>query len=244
MTPLEQELIELGGFLDHGDGSHLLTIREQRYTPSPWARPVRIAAVIVIVIGVFVGSFAPARRAVARWFGIGAVRIVPSPTTLPDVPTTAVPSTSVAAKPPTVAPDDPLADARSRLAFTPLVAPASAGPVKAVEVDDSLPGGLLIVRYLTFSLVEVSSRGEAVSYMAKVVDTASTSIEDVRVNGTHGVWLSGAPHQIAYLDSNGEIRVDTVRREGNVLLWTKGLLTLRIEGLADKADALAMAETI
>jgi hypothetical protein len=244
MTPLERELVELGSVLDHGDGSHLLTIREQRYTPSPWARTLRIAAVIVIALGVFVGSFAPARRAVARWFGIGAVRIIPSPTTLPDVPTTAVSSTTVPAKPLTVAPDDPLADVRSRLAFTPVLAPASAGPVQAIEVDDTLPGGLLIVRYLTFSLVEVSSTGEAVTYMAKVVDTASTSIEDVRVNRASGVWLSGAPHQIAYLDSKGEFRLDTVRREGNVLLWTKGSLTLRIEGLADKAEALAMAESI
>jgi hypothetical protein len=244
MMPLEQELVELGGFLDHGDGSHLLTVPYERTARSAWARPLRIAAAIVIAIGVFVGSFAPARRAVARWFGIGAVRIIPSPTTLPDVPTTAVPSTTVAAKPPTVAPDDPFADVRSRLAFTPVLAPASAGPVQAIEVDDSLPGGLLIVRYVRFSLVEVSSTGETVSYMAKVVDTKTTSIEDVRVNGARGLWLSGAPHQIAYLDSNGEFRADTVRREGNVLLWTKGLLTLRIEGLADKAQALAMAESI
>jgi hypothetical protein len=256
MTPLENELVELGRHLDHSDGTHLLSIASQHDHRLAWVRPLRIAAVIVVALGIVIASFAPARRAVARLFGIGAVRIVTSPTTLPLAPTTTAPpapTTTAAPVPPTAtttattatgpSASDPLADARARLAFAPLLPTAEVGDIDAVEIDESVPGGLLLVRYRRFSLIEVSSTGEAVPYLSKIVGPGTT-IDNVTVRGERGYWLAGEPHEVAYNDRNGDYRLDTVRRAGNVLLWTQGSLTLRIEGIADKAAALAIAETI
>jgi hypothetical protein len=256
VTPLEHELVELGNHLDHGDlrpPVHLTMSRALR----PALRVLQIAAVFLIVLAAFVAAFAPARRAVARWFGIGVVEVRTSPTTLPlPTVTSTVPvvyrsvatATSVPSKPDTSGPEtsalDPLASARSLLSFTPSLPRADvSGPAQEVSVDSTIPGGLLIVRFGRFTLVEVGTSGDQIPVMTKIRGPG-TDVEDVTVKGRPGLWLSGAPHQIAMIDRDGEFRLDTVRQAGNVLIWMVEDVTFRIEGLADKASALAIAESM
>jgi hypothetical protein len=247
VTPLEQELIELGNHLDHGD-LQLPTAHPRR----PALRVFQIAAVLLVVLAAFVAAFAPARRAVARWFGIGVVEVRTSPTTLPlPSSTSTIPVvyssvatvTSVSAQPGSPAPD-PLASARVRLVFAPsLPSVGVSGPVQKVSVDGTIPGGLLMVRFSEFTLVEVGTTDDSLPVMTKVIGQGTT-VEEVVVAGHPGLWLAGTPHQIAMMDRDGNFRLDTVRQEGNVLLWVVNDVTFRIEGLSDKAQAIAIANTI
>ena len=53
-----------------------------------------------------------------------------------------------------------------------------------------------------------------------------------------------APHTLTYVDRSGRFRERTVRIRGNVLLWNRGPLTLRLEGRLTKAQALQLVHQI
>jgi hypothetical protein len=73
---------------------------------------------------------------------------------------------------------------------------------------------------------------------------ASTRVEPVTVNGHDGLWLEGAPHVVMSFDSRGLGRERVVRLAGNVLVWSRGSLTLRLEGPLTRDAALRLAKTI
>jgi hypothetical protein len=64
------------------------------------------------------------------------------------------------------------------------------------------------------------------------------------VNGAQGVYLSGAPHQVLFGTRGAQIRSDRVRLAGNVLIWQRGPLIVRIEGTHTLAEALAIARSL
>jgi hypothetical protein len=66
----------------------------------------------------------------------------------------------------------------------------------------------------------------------------------VKVSGDPGFWIAGKPHVLMFLDPNGNVIDDSVRLAGNVLLWERGDLTLRIEGALTLDQALAVAQGI
>jgi len=71
-----------------------------------------------------------------------------------------------------------------------------------------------------------------------------TLVEPVRVAGRPGLWVEGPPHTLSYFNSRGEFREKTVKIHGNVLLWTRGPVTLRLEGRISKPQALRLARQI
>ncbi|HSS80781.1 MAG TPA: hypothetical protein VLK24_06250 [Gaiellaceae bacterium] len=71
-----------------------------------------------------------------------------------------------------------------------------------------------------------------------------TLVEPVRVAGRPGLWIEGPPHTLSYFNSRGEFRQKTVKIHGNVLLWTRGQVTVRLEGRVSKAQALRLARQI
>ncbi len=259
MTPLENELIDLCRYLDHGDGvdlAHSVLLRigsRRRIGPPPtW---LRVAAAVVLAIAL-VAAIPTTRRAVARLFGIGAIEfrpveipvpVAPSPentvpgsvastlTTSALAPTSAVPVVA----PPT---GDPLAAVRSQLTFTPRLAGSEAGPVRRVEVDTSIPGGILVITYDRFTLVELASNANNYPVMAKLIPPGTTS-RYVEVGNDGGVWVEGV-HKISYVAPDGQVRTDSVRLSDNALIWTPSGITLRIEGFERMEDALKMASTV
>jgi hypothetical protein len=72
----------------------------------------------------------------------------------------------------------------------------------------------------------------------------ATRVEPVTVNGHDGLWLEGAPHVLMYFDSRGVGREKVVRLAGNVLVWSRGSVTLRLEGPLTRDEALRLAETV
>jgi len=61
-----------------------------------------------------------------------------------------------------------------------------------------------------------------------------TSAELVTVGGDPGVWISGKPHELAFVDSRGEVRAQTLRLAGNTLVWRHGTVLIRLEAMISR----------
>ncbi len=79
-------------------------------------------------------------------------------------------------------------------------------------------------------------------YIKKVM-LAGGHVRPVTVNGERGYWLSGAPHELDYVDPDGMHFIDHSRLAGNTLVWTRGDVTLRLEGPPNLRDALRVARS-
>jgi hypothetical protein len=246
---LDAALFDLAEHLDHPAAENLADVVLGRVTPgvAPARRRMRAAlavAAAVVVLTAALLSIGPARHAIADWLGIGAVEVRHSEGTVP--PATGAntvpgaPGTGTAAPGPVVARQ--LGTARAAVKFvieTPRT--ASAGALAGVEVDRRVPDGLVVLRYPRFTLVEIASQGGNGPIVRKML--GAVPVENVSVAGVPGLWISGA-HEVGYVGRDGSIRTDTVRRSGPVLLWERGDVTYRIEGVDRRADALAIARTL
>ena len=94
--------------------------------------------------------------------------------------------------------------------------PALTGELLDAEVDPSVPVGLIELRYDGVTLVEIGSQRDAPPILGKLLP-AGTTVTPVTVGDRPGSWLTGDPHEVMSMDPDGEIRVDTVRRAGDVL---------------------------
>jgi hypothetical protein len=68
-----------------------------------------------------------------------------------------------------------------------------------------------------------------------------TTVERVEVGGAVGYLIAGAPHEIEIADADGGFAEHRVHVAGNVLLWQRGPLTLRLESALGRDAALALA---
>lgn len=80
-------------------------------------------------------------------------------------------------------------------------------------------------------------------YYKKIVDTAS-KLTPVKVAGSPGYWISGPPHFFYYVDPAGNFVDDAHREVGDVLIWSTGDVTYRLESRLDMAGAIALAESL
>lgn len=71
-----------------------------------------------------------------------------------------------------------------------------------------------------------------------------TTITPVTVDGVTGYWISGAPHEIVFVDEQGQPVFDTRRIVGDTLLWARGGVTYRLESGLEQAAAIALAGTL
>ena len=251
MIDLERALVDLAEQLDHPIGlgldnavrRRILDLDAEPARPPRRARTlVAIAAVVVVIAGAVV-AIAPARHAVADWLGIGAVEIRRSDHPLP-VGSSAVTVPGAVTIPGQV---DPAVAARlaaaRRVVDFPIVVPRdrAAGALRGVQVDRRVRGGLVVLRYAHFTLVEIATDKTGPT-IGKLLGQGAT-VDPVTVNRGPGMWIKGG-HEIGYLDRSGNFETDTVRRAGPVLLWGRAGVTYRIEGLPRLTDALAIARTL
>jgi hypothetical protein len=137
-----------------------------------------------------------------------------------------------------------LDEARERADFD-VVVPEALGEPDAVYYQTSPPGGMVSFVYGTLE----EPRALFTQFSAAVDDVifkkvaATTRIEQVEVDGEPGFFLSGDPHDFAYVDRTGTFRQELVRLAGTTLLWERGSLTLRLEAEVSKAEALKIARS-
>ena len=119
--------------------------------------------------------------------------------------------------------------------------PSGARGYRAYVIGDSVASVLLRFRGKTVLLSEFPSYGgEAL----KKLSVNATVIEPARVGRAEGLWIEGAPHVLTWIDRETGYRERPILIRGNVLLWLRGDLTLRLEGRLTKAQALELASTI
>jgi len=251
----ERDLVDMAEHLDHPAGDDLVeavrrriagptSLHERARRPRRARVLVAVAAALVLIVAAVV-TISPARQAIADWLGIGAVEIRRSDRPLPTGPNElTIPGASGASgSSGTGAATAQLAAAQKKVQFTIRTArDPSAGPLSGVEVDSRVRGGLVVLRYVRFTLVEIATDPTKEPVVGKLLDPGARA-EPVTVNGLPGMWIVGA-HQIAYLDRSGHFETDTVRRSGPVLLWAGAGVTYRIEGLDRLADAQKIAASL
>jgi hypothetical protein len=229
MSSLEQQLQRLGQELEYPpepDVAAAVLVRLDR-RPFPW----RVVAVALAVLAVAVGAvFAvpSARTTILKWFHLRGVTVE-----------------RVETLPPAVEPSQlgrPLSrDEAERAVGFELALPPRTKPGRVYVLDGALASVVLRAEGRALLLSEYRAVDFA---LLKKSAPAQTVIEPVLVNGEPGLWLEGGPHALTYFNRRGEFRQRTVTIHGNVLLWIRGHLTLRLEGELTKAQALDIARVI
>lgn len=242
MTELELQLREFAPRLDWPSTPQLAASVRQRLEGAPRRRAGltrrRFVLAAVAVLAVAVGgtlAVPPARTAILDWLGIRGVEI----TRVEKLPALRPVEDDLYVGDPAT-----LAQARSRSGHEVVLPRAEGvGGPDGIYVDETLPGRpvslvwgsvdeprLLVVQFDAKPLIEKLA-------------TLETDIERVVVDGEPGLWLSGAPHEFFYNDAKGETIRDTQRLAGNVLVWERGPLTVRLEGDVSKSEALRIARS-
>jgi len=226
----------------------------RRWTWAPLFWPRRELAVALAAVALVVGAalaFPPTRHAIAERLGLRGVEIKTTQSPLPSL---------------TPAPDrtrlqlgrlSTLAEAQSRVRYQVLQPTlGDLGSPDEVYVTEPPAGGQVALVYLArpgypqnaqtgVSVLFTQFRG-TVGRDAFVKSLGpGTRLDAVTVNGGAGFWIEGAPHLVYfYRDANGQSALAEARLAGNVLLWQQGDLTLRLEGLASKDQAIKIAQSV
>jgi hypothetical protein len=172
---------------------------------------------------------APVRERVLDALGIGGVRI----SSVEQLP-------RPARRGPELGSPVTLAQARSRLPF-PVRLPRALGPPEAVFFSSQPPGGQVALVY--GDLVLTQFRGDVGPLIEKTLGS-NALVERVDVDGARGVRITGPDHVLVYLDPRGRPQEETVRAAGDVLVWTRDGVTLRLEGPASRERALSIARSV
>jgi hypothetical protein len=239
MTALEQMLTATAAELDwpetpdlaarviaRVDGHPGATVTASRRRRVPRLRIGRPLAIALAALLVLAGS-ALAIPAVRDWLGLSTVEVKRVPKPLPEVPGARLSlGTRVS-----------LDAARAKLGFAAVVPSGIGAPT--VYYDAFPPGGQLGLVYPK-GIVITELQGHLERYIAKFLPPG-TSMDRLTIDGGRALWIHGALHQYAYADRSGQIRTDSVRTAGDVLLWHRGDLLVRIEGVRSRQQAVAIA---
>ena len=104
-------------------------------------------------------------------------------------------------------------------------------PTPALPAIDDLPWGAVLIEF----------HGQS-ELAAKSMYEGTGQIRGVTVDGRNGVWLTGV-HTIALAPMDGGEPLE-LRVTGNVLVWQRGDLTLRLETTLGLPSALEVARSI
>jgi hypothetical protein len=239
MNTLEQQLVDLGVALDVPATPDLMSGVSGRLAPRRAARrrlglaPRRSFVIAIAAVALLAGTAAavpPLRHAIERVFGLNGV-VVERVTKLPPLPKAPVHRLHVGRR-------IPVADAVHAASFRALLPPRG---VDAAFVSTQPRGGRITLVIGRSVLMEF--RGQQVPFIFKEIGPG-TRVRRVRVNGSAGIYLDRAPHEVIYMDEHGDVHTDVVMLEGSVLLWQRGPVTLRIEGASSLSSALALARSL
>ena len=203
--------------------------------PGP-RRRLAVAVAVLTALAVFAAT-PPGQAAAAgllRLFGVefrqGSIPVEPKPAPLPG-------ETAMS-----------LDAARHRVPFRILV-PRALGTPDVVTVSDS---GRVVS--LIYGAAPGRPKADAAGVAARLDEFDGTmnpvfqkflqgGVEEVSVNGSPAAWVRG-PHEVVYLDRQGEFRQQSARLAANTLIWQVGNVSLRLEGAFERDDALRVARSV
>jgi hypothetical protein len=229
MTELELQLVALGAELEFPATPDLAAAVAAQLREAPRRRPMLAIALVGVALVLAIGAaFAvpQARTAILRFFHLRGVS-VERVETLPAAQER--PLTAGLGQRVSLGQAEQLAGFRLRL------------PLRRAYAGDGYAAVLLRVEGKPVLLLEFRSRDFGI--LKKFAGPASF-VEPVTVDGRHGLWISGAPHVVTYLNREGMFETKETRLAGDVLAWLDGGLTLRLEGRLSKEQALRLARSI
>lgn len=206
--------------------------------PATRARRPLVLAFAALAIAIAAAFAVPqARTAILRWVGLSHVRVV-----------------RVDELPPT----RPLSGADLGTRTTFVAATRAAG--FELLVPDRQPDSVYVAHSdagvrVTLVYGDVSKprlmlsefRGIGTTKFVEKLADGGTKVERVTVDGSPGLWLSGAPHAVYYAKPGefDNVYVDDPFLAGNTLVWERpGGITYRIEADLSKREALKLAESL
>ena len=238
MSELERQLVALGGEVELPATPAIAAAVAERLRAAPGLerrrRPLRRLLIALALLAIAIGvAFAvpPARTAILRFFHLRGLT-VERVDTLP-----VAQQRSLAAG---LGRHVRLADVRRFAGFEPQL-PRGRHPSR-VYAGDGYAAALF--RFDGKPVLLFEFRGSNVDLVVKKIASPQTKIEPLTVNGGHGLWISGAPHLVTYLDRSGLMRAKSTRLAGNVLAWEHRGLTLRLEGELSRKQALKIARGV
>ena len=201
--------------------------------PFAWRRAAALALALVAIAIAAAFAVPQARTAILRFFHLGGATVIRVQTLPPAVER---PQAGGLGRPMS------LDEAEQLLGFK-LALPRfeGGGPRRVYVIADSV--GTVIVRWhgRRVLLSEFPSFG---GQSLKKLAARATIIDPVEVNGRAGLWLQGGPHTLTYFDRQLGYQEQTILIRGNVLLWLRGGLTLRLEGNLTRLEAIELAQTV
>jgi hypothetical protein len=250
-SELESALVDLGQYLSYSpapdlSGSVRAYLEKQprrSFQALLLRRAVLLPALTALVILASVLAFSPnARSAVASWFHLAGVqiesgRLAPGPLghnlALGERVT--------------------LGDAQNRLAF-PILMPRLPGLGRPDEIYvgmGSFQSSVSLVYRARHGLPRAATTGVGLLitefhrrfFDAKLLPIG-TNLEQVTIGKGFGLWLTGAPHTVYYVDVHGKLLRDTIRLAGDVLVWQHGTVTMRLEGKISRQRAIEIARSM
>lgn len=230
MNELELRLEELGRELAFPPEPDLArrVVERAHDRPFPW-RPAALAFAALVAAVATAFAVPQARSAILRFFHLGGATVVRVET----LPATAERSRAGGLGRELSFPRaERQAGERFRL-------PPGQRPQRAFVLGDSLVTVVLRYHGRAVLLSEFPSFGPG--SLRKLV-AAEQRVEGTHVNGARALWIEG-PHAFEYFGRNGFAQAP-VRVRGNVLLWLRGPLTLRLEGPLTKTQALELARRV
>ena len=238
MSELELRLRQLGRELDFPESPDLaprVLGRLDRRAPEPfWRRRALLVAVAAAVVAVgAVLAVPPARSAIFDFFGIGSaeIRIVDE---LPEVESgpleLGTPTTLEAARRQVPGLLEPRGDELGEpdAVFAERLKPGP--PVTFVWGDPERPRLLL-----------TQVRGSY--HFEKLVHGNQGGITLTEVGGEDAAWIEGEPHVVFYESGDGT-GVLPGRLARNTLVWSRGPVTLRLEGDLSREEAERIARSV
>ena len=199
--------------------------------PFPWRRVAVLASALLAVAIAAAFAVPQARTTILHWFHIGGATIGRVETLPPAVERS---QAGGLGRPMS------LKGAERAVGFQILLPPYKCcGPGRVYVLGDSVATVILGVGRNHHALLsEFPSFGPL---SLKKLTIGTTRLEDVRVNGIESFWIAGGTHTLTYFDRRYNVHEQTVRIHGNVLIWVRGGLTLRLEGRLTKEEALLIA---
>lgn len=214
---------------------------------------------LVVILVVLGGLLAVPQVRAGVWaiLRIGVIEISPPqsiPTALPAVEATgaiAPPTPTLVRSLLDLAGETTLADARERMPL-PIILPtypADLGPPDKVFMQE-LGGPAVVLVWLDpanparvrLGLQILSSNAFAQKTLGS--KSAVTELQLTTVNGHQAAWVQGQ-HLLQFRDSKGQVDYGLRRLvDGNVLVWTQGLGTYRLETDVSLAEAIKIAEAL
>lgn len=259
---IEEALRDLGSHYGFPPTRDLLPAVRARIAERPrgsglWSSRFAVAPALLTLLVLAIGTLAlqPIASTAAEALGLRGITIfrVPAPTAptaapAPTAPTAAAPRLPEARRVASV-------DEASRVAGFRVLVPAEFGApdevyVRAADGQTQVSlvylsrPGIPVSAFAGVSVLVTEVRGALeLALLGKAVPPGTT-VSHLRVDGGAAIWMEGQPHQFFYRDPSGNVVVDTLRLAGNVLVWERDGLLLRIEAEVDQGRATGIASSM